>query len=154
MQLNELKAPKGSRKRKKLVGRGKGSGLGHTSGRGEKGQGARSGNNMPALGSEGGQMPLIRRLPKVGFTNPKPRVYEAVNLCQLDKTFEAKAEVTAQALKEAKLISSARKKYKILSRGDISKALTIKAYAVSKSAQEKIEKAGGKVVIITNPTAE
>lgn len=149
MQLNEIKTVEGSRHRRKIVGRGRGSGHGKTSCRGHKGQGARSGNNMPSLGFQGGQMRLIRRLPKVGFTNRNHIEHEVVNLNRIDLVFEANAIIDPQALKKANLLSSTRKAYKVLSRGEISKAFTVKTYAISKSAQEKIEKAGGKVEIIT-----
>ena len=128
-------------KRKKIVGRGRGSGHGKTSGKGEKGQNARaSGGVRP--GFEGGQMPLIRRIPKRGFTfTPKPK-YEIVALESLNR-FSAGAEVTPEALKAARLVGKKKIYVKILGDGDLNHPLTIKAHAFSRSALEKIKKAGG-----------
>ena len=146
MQLHELKSPIGSRKRRKIVGRGRGSGHGKTSCRGQKGQGARSGRGI--LGSlEGGQMPLIRRLPKVGFRSKRPILYQVVNLEQLNR-FKDGTVVTPELLKTEGLIKSYNKPFKILGDGDIKKSLTVRTLSVSKSAQEKITKAGGKVEMI------
>jgi large subunit ribosomal protein L15 len=144
--LHLLKSPKGSRTRKVRKGRGAASGLGKQSGRGDKGQRSRSGRGI-ILGSEGGQMALIRRIPKVGFNVRHPNVYQIVQLDSLNK-FEAKTVVDADKLKAAQLISSRRRPYKILSRGEIKKALTVKAYAFSADAAEKIKKAGGTTEII------
>jgi large subunit ribosomal protein L15 len=146
MFLHQLSSPKGSRIRKVRRGRGPGSGLGKTSGRGHKGQRSRSGRGI-LLGLEGGQMPLIRRLPKVGFNSANPIVYQVVQLDTLNR-FDAKSTVNADTLKKAKLISSSRKPYKILSRGELQKALTIQANAFSADAAEKIKKAGGKAEVI------
>src|SRR3989338_1577220 len=139
--LNQLKRPKGIIKRKKIVGRGRGSGHGRTSGKGNKGQNARaSGGVRP--GFEGGQMPLIRRIPKRGFTfTPKPK-YEVVSLEALNR-FSAGTEVTPEALKAARLVDKKKIYVKILGDGDLKHPLTIKAHAFSKSALEKIKKAGG-----------
>jgi large subunit ribosomal protein L15 len=144
--LHLLKSPKGSRTRKVRKGRGPASGLGKQSGRGDKGQRSRSGRGV-LLGSEGGQIRLIRRLPKVGFNVRSPKVYQAVQLDSLNK-FDANTVVDADKLKAAQLISSRRRIYKILSRGEIKKALTVKAYAFSAGAAEKIKAAGGKVEIV------
>ncbi|MBF0570122.1 MAG: 50S ribosomal protein L15 [Candidatus Omnitrophica bacterium] len=146
MFLHELRAPKGSRIKKVRKGRGPGSGLGKRSGRGDKGQRSRSGRGI-ILGSEGGQMPLIRRLPKIGFNTLNPIVYQIVQLDTLN-CFEAATVVNVEALKKAQLISSLRKPYKILSRGELKKALTVEANAFSADAAEKITKAGGKAVVI------
>ena len=133
--LHLLKSPVGSRRRKFRKGRGAASGLGKQSGRGI------------ILGSEGGQMALIRRIPKVGFNPLNPVVYQIVQLDALNR-FEANTVVDVDKLKAAQLVSSRRKPYKILSRGELKKALTIKAYAFSADAAEKIKKAGGKIEII------
>ena len=146
MFLHELKSPAGSRKRRKIVGRGQGSGHGKTSCRGQTGQLSRSGRAV-ILGSEGGQMPLIRRLPKVGFRRKNPLVYQTVNLSSFEK-FKAGAVVDGEFLKSHGLIKNVFKPFKILGDGEIAKAFTVKAYSFSKSAEEKIRKAGGKVEII------
>lgn len=147
MLLNELKSPKGSRKRKKIVGRGRGSGLGKTSGRGMNGQKSRCGSGI-GLASEGGQMPLIRRLPKVGFRAHNPTIYQVVNLAQIELKFEKGATIDGQSLKAAGLISSLNKPFKILSVGEISKAVNVTIKAISAKAKEKIEAVGGTVVVL------
>jgi len=152
MFLHQLSSPKGSRVRKVRKGRGPGSGLGKTSGRGHKGQRSRSGRGI-ILGSEGGQMPIIRRLPKVGFNSTNPIVYQVVQLDRLN-CFDANATVNAETLKKAKLISSSRKPYKILSRGELKKALTVQANAFSADAAEKIKKVGGKAEVIGKKEAK
>lgn len=143
MYLHELKSPKGSRKRRKIVGRGSGSGHGKTSCRGQTGQLSRSGR-ATILGSEGGQMPLIRRLPKVGFRRKNPLVYQIVKLASLEK-MERDTVIDGEFLKSKGLIKSIYKPYKILGDGEINKAFTVRAFSFSKSAEEKILKAGGKV---------
>jgi len=145
MYLHEIKSPKGSRKKKRIVGRGQGSGLGKTCGRGENGQRSRSGR-WAVGGSEGGQMPLIRRLPKVGFRSHRPNYYQVVNVGDLNK-FDKGVVVDAKTLKSKGLISSARKAFKILGTGELKTALTINAQNVSKTAQEKITKAGGTIML-------
>ena len=144
--LNNLRRPHGAKKRCKIVGRGRGSGHGKTSGRGEKGQNARaSGGVRP--GFEGGQMPLIRRIPKRGFTfTPKPK-YEVVSLERL-KHFSSGSEVTPELLREKKIARKPKQRIKILGDGDLKHPLVIKAHAFSKSALEKIKKAGGKAEMI------
>ena len=144
--LHQLKSPQGSRRRKFIKGRGAASGLGKTSGRGDNGQRSRSGRGI-ILGSEGGQMALIRRIPKVGFNSLNPKLYQIVQLDSLNK-FDANTVVDADKLKAAQLISSRRKIYKILSRGELKKALTVKAYAFSADAAEKIKKAGGTTEVL------
>lgn len=146
MFLHQLKSPKGSRVKKFRRGRGPGSAMGKTAGRGMNGQRSRSGRGI-ILGLEGGQMPLIRRLPKVGFNTLDPVVYQVVQLDALNR-FDAGTMVDVNVLKKAKLLASNRKPYKILSRGELTKALTVQAHAFSAGAIEKIKKAGGKVDII------
>jgi len=139
MKLHELSPAKGSKHSKKRVGRGPGSGIGKTSGRGEKGQKSRTGYSSRP-GFEGGQMPLIRRVPKRGFTNIWKTEYAVVNLSQLA---ELEGEVTPEVLVERGLVRSG-KKVKVLGDGEIGKALTVVANKFSKSAREKIEAAGGR----------
>ena len=142
--LEQLKPYSGSKKQKKRLGRGKGSGKGGTSTRGHKGQRARKSGNAPA-GFEGGAMPLARRLPKFGFTNaPFKTVYEIVNLSQLGNL---EGEITPELLVERGLAGK-RKKIKILGQGEISKALQVRAHKFSKKAKEQIEKAGGQIHIL------
>ena len=144
--LDRLKRPRGAKKRRKIVGRGRGSGHGKTSGRGEKGQNARaSGGVRP--GFEGGQMPLIRRVPKRGFTFQGKPKFEVVSLERLDK-FASGAEVTPEILKKANLVKKKVSRVKILGDGDLKHPLVIKAHAFSKSALAKIQKAGGKAEAI------
>lgn len=146
MYLHELKSPPGSHKRRKIVGRGQGSGHGKTSCRGQKGQSARSGRGV-ILGSEGGQMSLIRRLPKVGFRRKNPLVYQEVKLESLDR-FDGGTVVTKELLKSKGLIKSIFKPFKILGDGELTKPLIVKASSFSKSAREKILQAGGQVETI------
>ncbi len=146
MQLHELKSPKGSRKKKRIVGRGKGSGRGKTCGRGENGARSRTGR-WSLASSEGGQMPLIRRLPKVGFRSKRPILNQVVSLDGLNK-FEKDAVVNIESLKAYGLINSIHKPVKILGNGEITKALVIQIKSVSKTAKEKIEKAGGKIEVV------
>jgi large subunit ribosomal protein L15 len=147
ISLSQLKAPKGSTRVRKRVGRGQGSGWGKTAGRGGKGQKARSGN-MHFGGFEGGQMPLQRRMPKFGFVNFFRREFAAINIGTLEAHFEAGASVDAAALKKAGLVKDAKDGVKILGGGELSKALSIKAHRVSASARQAIEKAGGTVELI------
>jgi large subunit ribosomal protein L15 len=147
MRLDELKPASGSSKRRKRVGRGDGSGHGKTSGRGHKGQGARSGGNVQP-GFEGGQMPLQRRLPKRGFHNPFRIEMSVVNLGQLE-SLPAGTEVTPETLSEQGLVTGKNRRIKILGDGTLSKALTVKAHGFSARAKEKIEAAGGKTELIT-----
>lgn len=141
MDLSHLKPAPGSRKKRKRVGRGPGSGLGKTSGRGHKGAGARSGGSVPP-GYEGGQMPLSRRLPKRGFHNPFRKEYAIVNLGSLER-FDAGATVDADALRERGLVRGRKQKVKILAKGDLGKALTVRADAFSAKAREIIVARGG-----------
>jgi len=145
MKLSELKATPGSRKDRKRIGRGTGSGTGKTSGRGQKGQKSRSGGN-PHPWFEGGQMPLYRRLPKRGFTNIFKKEYEIVNLARL-AGLETKNPITPEIMREKGIIRRVDS-VKILGNGELSEAVTVHAQKFSRSAVEKIEKAGGKVVTI------
>lgn len=146
MRLHELQAVPGARKESKRKGRGIGSGLGKTAGKGHKGQKARSGGGVRP-GFEGGQQPLARRMPKRGFRNPLKKEYTIVNLGQLE-IFEAGTEVTVETLLVAGVIKSVRDGVKILGTGELTKALTVKVNGVSQSAAEKIAAAGGKVEVI------
>lgn len=151
MQVHQIPQPTGSRKRRKIVGRGKGSGSGKTSGRGHgRNQRARSGRGIiPQL--EGGQMPLLRRIPKVGFRRRDPLVYQEVSIAGLAK-FKSGAVVDALALRQKGLIHNPYQPFKILGDGDMKHPLTVRAYAFSKSAQEKITAAGGKAEIVDKKT--
>lgn len=144
MELGNLKYAKGSRKKRKRVGRGPGSGHGKTSCRGHKGQKARAGGGVPAW-FEGGQMPLQRRIPKRGFTNIFRRESQIVNVASLENKIED-TTVNPETLYAAGLINKKNLPVKILGNGDLSKSLEIHAHAFSKSAIEKIEKAGGKAI--------
>lgn len=146
MKLHDLKAPEGSVKAPLRKGRGTGSGLGKTGGRGHKGQKARSGGGVRP-GFEGGQMPLSRRLPKRGFTNIFAKVYNEVNLKDLE-VFEAGTLVTPELLKQTGIIRKMNDGVKILGGGELTKSLTVQAQKFSKSAQEKIEALGGKAEVI------
>ena len=143
MKLHELAPAEKSRKNRKRVGRGPGSGMGGTATRGHKGHNARSGGGVRP-GFEGGQMPIHRRLPKRGFTNIFKKQVLVVNVCDLDR-FEAGDTVDVDSLKQKKMVKNRFDAVKILGEGDISKALTVKECLVSKSAKEKIEAAGGTI---------
>ena len=144
MQIHDIKSPANSRKKKVIVGRGRGSGRGKTSGRGHgRNQNARAGRGI--LNSlEGGQIPLIRRLPKVGFRRRRPTVYQIVKLKDLTR-FKAGSVVDAPKLKDAGLIHNIYKPFKILGDGELKSAVTVCATSFSKSAAEKITQAGGQV---------
>lgn len=146
MKLHELKPAEGSRKKRNRVGRGMASGNGKTSGRGHKGQNARSGGGVRP-GFEGGQMPLFQRLPKRGFTNINRKEYAIVNLDKLN-TFEEGTEVTPELLLETGVISKLKSGVKILGSGKLEKKLTVKAHKFSSSAKEAIEAAGGKTEVV------
>ncbi|EAK8408841.1 TPA: 50S ribosomal protein L15 [Listeria monocytogenes] len=146
MKLHELKPSEGSRKERNRVGRGTGSGNGKTSGRGHKGQKARSGGGV-RLGFEGGQLPLFRRIPKRGFTNINRKEFAIVNLDVLNR-FEDGTEVTPELLVETGIIRNEKSGIKILSNGNIEKKLTVKANKFSAAAKEAIEVAGGKTEVI------
>lgn len=146
MRLEDLKPVAGSTHRKKIVGRGIGSGVGKTSGKGHKGQNARSGGGVRP-GFEGGQMPLYRRLPKRGFTNIFAKKYVAVNVEVLDR-FNDGDVVTAEAMLEKGIISKTLDGVKLLGRGEVTKKVDVKVAKISASAKEKIEKAGGKAEVM------
>jgi large subunit ribosomal protein L15 len=145
--LSRLSPPPGAVKTKRRKGRGVGSGLGKTAGKGQKGQKARHPGGFSKLGFEGGQMPLQRRLPKVGFHNPFSKHVEVVNVWELT-CFDAGATVDPDALRAAGLVKRRLDGVKVLGDGDLDRALTVKAHAFSKSAKEKIEKAGGTVEVL------
>jgi len=155
--LNNLKAPAGATHKKKRVGRGPGSGLGKTSGRGNKGQKSRSGYSRKR-GFEGGQMPLQRRLPKRGFTNIFKKEWIEVNLGDLDKRFEAKDNITPELLAERGIIKRSKlNRYAgvvVLGKGNLTKALTISAHRFSEAARGKIEAAGGAANVVAAAKAE
>ncbi len=146
MRLDELKPAEGSTFKSKRVGRGIGSGTGKTSGKGHKGQKARSGGGVRP-GFEGGQMPLYRRLPKRGFNNIFAKEYVTINVSDLEK-FENGTEVTQELLKETGVVSKVLDGIKILGRGELTKNLNVKVAKYSAQAKEKIEKAGGKAEVI------
>lgn len=146
MKLHELKPAVGSKKAPKRIGRGTGSGLGRNAGKGEKGQNARTGGGVRP-GFEGGQMPLYRRLPKRGFTNPFAKHYVTINVDRLN-IFEDGTEVTPELLLETRVVSKLMDGVKILGNGNVEKNLTVKGCKFSKSAAEKIVAAGGKVEVI------
>ncbi len=145
--LSTLAPNPGATKKRKRVGRGRGSGVGKTCGRGQKGQKSRSGHHGAKLGFEGGQMPLQMRLPKRGFVNPTRKEAFAVNLSTLSAKFES-GEVDVDALRSAGIVPKKAKLIKILASGDIDKALTVKAHRFSEKAKQKIEAAGGSVVVV------
>lgn len=147
LSLNSLRPAKGSTHKKKRLGRGPGTGLGKTAGRGEKGQKSRSGYSSK-IGFEGGQMPLHRRLPKRGFTNIFKKHWIEVSLAALDRNFDANSEITPEVLHKRGIIKKAKHDIVVLGNGDISKALKISAHRFTKSAREKIEKAGGAITVI------
>jgi large subunit ribosomal protein L15 len=143
LKLNEMKIPKGmTSKATKRLGRGAATGQGGTAGKGHKGQKARAGKKI-RLSFEGGQMPLIRRVPKRGFFNPFRTEYEVVNIDDILRK-DLAGEITPEVLKNAGLIHKTER-VKVLGNGDITRAMTIRAHRFSKSAREKIEKAGGSV---------
>lgn len=147
MELHTLKPPAGSTRKRRRVGRGPGSGLGKTSGRGHKGQGSRSGFSRGRKAMrEGGQMPLHRRLPKFGFTNIFKKQFQIVNVSDLARIKES--EVTSESLRAAGLIKKMDVPVKVLGNGAIETAVTVKANAFSKSAVTKIEAAGGKAEVV------
>ena len=149
-ELHDLSPAAGSRRNPKRLGRGQGSGTGKTAGRGQDGAGSRSGNKSRP-GFEGGQMPLHRRIPKRGFKNFSRVEYQVVNVRDLEGLAGA---VTPESLKAAGLIASLRRPVKVLGTGDLGGSLSVSAHAFSKSAREKIEGAGGSVVVLTGAGGE
>src|SRR5208337_1561352 len=152
--LSNLRSPKNANTGRKRVGRGMGSGMGKTSTRGHKGQGSRTGSSL-MRGFEGGQMPLHRRLPKRGFTNIFRTEYTVVNLERIAEHIEGLAvtEIGQDDYKKLGLASNKKALIKILGSGELTSAITIHAHKFSKSAVEKIEKAGGKAVVLGGPVA-
>ena len=147
MDLSNLQPPRGAKRPKKRVGRGQGSGLGKTSGRGHKGQKSRSGFRRKR-GFEGGQMPLHRRVPKRGFHNPFRVEYAVINVDSLARRFDVGTEITPDLLRQHGLIHG-RDLVKVLARGEISKALTVSAHKFSGRAADKIAAAGGRAEVLT-----
>ena len=148
MDLSNLRPPKGMKHSKKRVGRGQGSGQGVQAGRGHKGAKSRSGFKHKR-GFEGGQMPLHRRVPKRGFHNPFREEFEVVNLDTLSERFDAGSDITPDVLRERGLVNRAGR-IKVLARGDVSKALTVRAHKFSGRAAEKIAAAGGATEVLGN----
>ena len=147
MKLHNIQTPVGATKTRKIVGRGPGSGLGKTSGKGHKGQNARSGGGVRP-GFEGGQLPLFRRLPKRGFSNAMfKKEYAVINLSDLNR-FNDGDVVTPELLKEMGIIKKQLSGVKVLGNGTLEKKVTVKAHKFSESAKEKIETSGGKVEVI------
>ncbi len=152
LKLNNLRSPRGSRKKKRFVGRGSGSGSGKTAGRGSKGQLSRSGKTKRP-GFEGGQMPLIRRIPKRGFTSKFKQEYQLVNLCDLERC-QDKVVVSPKEFLELGFIKKPHLPVKILGNGTLTKKLTVKANKFSGAAAKAIEALGGKVEVIPAKTTE
>jgi len=149
-ELHDLSPTSGSHRNRKRVGRGPGSGTGKNAGRGEKGQKSRSGGNVhPRF--EGGQMPLIRRIPKRGFKSVNRVEYQVVNVRDLE---QVDGDVSPETLREAGLIRSLRKPIKVLGQGDLAKKLSVSAHKFSASAQAKIEAAGGSVTVIGSTSSD
>lgn len=147
LSLNNLHPAKGSTHKKKRVGRGPGSGLGKTAGRGHKGQKSRSGYSSRP-GFEGGQMPLQRRLPKRGFTNIFKKEWIEISLGKIEENFQTGDEITPEILHKRGLIKKAKHDLVILGNGDVTKSLNISAHRFTKTAKDKIEKAGGSANVI------
>ena len=149
-ELHDLSPSTGSRRRRKRVGRGPGSGTGKTAGRGENGQNSRSGGRVhPRF--EGGQMPLVRRIPKRGFKNINRVEYQVVNVRDLERV---EGDASLESLREAGLIGTLRKPVKVLGLGEIGRKLAVSAHRFSASAQAKIEAAGGSVTVIGSKSSE
>ena len=148
MDIAEITKAAGRDKKRRRVGRGQGSGTGKSAGRGQDGCGSRSGWTARGM-AEGGQMPLFRRIPKRGFSNARfRRTYSIVNVADLEDRFQAGDHVTRQSLREAGLMRNAGADVKVLGRGELTKGLTVEASRFSKSAMEKIVKAGGEARIV------
>ncbi len=148
MELHELRPAPGSKRKPKRLGQGAGSGTGKTAGKGHKGQKARSGGGVRP-GFEGGQMPLSRRTPKRGFSNARfKKSFQVVNIERIEDSFEAGSEVGIPEMLLAGLISNDRLPVKVLGKGEISRAITVKANAFSKQAAARIEAAGGKIEVV------
>ncbi len=150
--LSRISPPAGSRHSERRIGRGMGSNMGKTCGRGQKGQKARNGGNIGKLHFEGGQTPMQRRLPKRGFRVPFPAQVVSINLSDLAR-FDAGSNVDEAALRAARLVQGRKVSIKVLSEGELTKKLTVSAHKFSKAAIEKIEAAGGKVVVLGGESA-
>jgi large subunit ribosomal protein L15 len=148
MRISDIQAPKGAHKRRRVLGRGVGSGRGKTSGRGNKGQGSRSGRDFRP-GYEGGQTMLFRRLPKRGFTSRSPKIFQILNVDDLNK-FSKGSVVTVESLFDEGLIKDKAGRVKLLGTGSLTKPLTIKVHRASASAIKKVQEAAGTVEIIPN----
>jgi large subunit ribosomal protein L15 len=146
--LSKLQAPEGANTKKTRVGRGVGSGLGKTAGRGQKGQKARSTGNINKKHFQGGQTPIQRRLPKRGFRNPLAAIVVNVNIGDLEVAFESGAQIDLAALKDKRLVQGRFDLIKVLGDGELTKQLTVSAHRFSKSAIAKIEQAGGKAIVL------
>ncbi len=153
LSLNNLKPAKGSTHKKKRIGRGPGSGTGKTAGKGHKGQKSRSGYSSK-IGFEGGQMPLQRRLPKRGFTNIFKKLWIEISLAKIEENFSSGDEITPEILHERGLIKKAKHDLVILGTGELTKSFNISAHRFTKTAKEKIEKAGGSASAISKGTAK
>lgn len=151
--LSKLRAPEGANAEKRRLGRGLGSGLGKTAGKGQKGQKARHPGNFGKTAFQGGQTPMQRRLPKLGFRNPFPNEYATVNVGDL-KRFDAKAVVDLEALKTEGLVPRGADRVKLLGDGELDRALTLKVHAASAGAKEKVAKAGGSVELLAAKTEQ
>lgn len=147
MRLHELKPAPGSRPAKHIVGRGEGSGLGQTAGKGQKGQSSRAGDTV-MTGFEGGQTPLHRRIPKRGFNHPSKICYEPINLIVLEQRFQAGEQVNGEALAKKGIIRSSGIPFKILGIGKLTKSLKVSANRASKSAEKAITAAGGSLSLV------
>jgi large subunit ribosomal protein L15 len=147
MNLNDVNRGIQKNKSRKRIGRGPGSGHGKTSTRGSKGQGSRSGYSLSPI-FEGGQMPLVRRIPKRGFNNRWAETVAVVNLDVLDRNFQAGEEVTSASLRDKNLVKGAYDQLKVLGNGELTKGLKVSAHKFSKTALEKIEKAGGQAIVL------
>lgn len=146
--LSNLRAPEGAVTKPLRKGRGVGSGLGKTAGKGQKGQKARHPGNFGKLGFQGGQTPIQRRLPKRGFRNPFPTEVFAVNLSTLVKTFDAGAVVDVEALRTAGVLNRVVDRVKVLGDGEVDRKLTLRVHAISAGARTKVEAAGGTIELI------
>jgi large subunit ribosomal protein L15 len=153
-RLSKIRAPEGANTKKTRVGRGVGSGLGKTSGRGQKGQKARSTGQAGRLWFEGGQTPLARRLPKRGFRSLFRKVVAAINVGDLENVFEAGADVNEATLRDARLVKGGVDKIKILGEGQLTKKLVVSAHGFSESAKSKIEAVGGSIVLLASEPEE
>ena len=151
MRLNDVNRGIAKNKKRKRIGRGPGSGHGKTSGRGHKGQGSRAGNSLLPI-FEGGRMPLVRRIPKRGFNNKFALTVAVLNVSDLEGAFTAGDEVTPETLQEKSLAKSRYDVLKILGTGELTKNLKVSAHRFSQSAREKIEKAGGEVIVLPGKT--